>query len=286
MEYSTVIVTYNKKDALKEAIESIIRQRTKPNEIIIVDNNSTDGTIELLLDYKKVLENFRIYQTKKNIGYCKGVNIGVSLARNSIILIMDHDAILLNENWVDIALKNFRNQIAVAWGNPGVLDGLNYGEFFLGSAFITRKEIFEEVGGFDEKFFIDENEADLVVRLNKKGYRIMPLKTARIHHPYRERDARYYEFALSNRNLIYWKYYSWWIAAIMTMLHSFQELREMKNYRLLKYWIKGLRRFISKLYTIGLSYKERMTLKEFIRHAYQLRFPAFGYKLIKILYRL
>jgi GT2 family glycosyltransferase len=286
MEYSVVIVTYNKRDALKKALDSILKQRTQPSEFVIVDNYSTDGTVELLLEYKKKIQNFRIYQTKENIGYCKGVNIGVNLAQNSMILIMDHDAVLLKENWVDIALKNFREDIAIAWGNPGVLDGMDYGDFFLGSAFFTRKDIFEGVGGFDEKFFIDENEVDLVVRLNKNGYRILPLRTARIHHPYRQKDARYYEFALSNRDLTYWKYYPWWIASIMTLLHSFQELREMENYSLIRYWFKGLKRLISKLYSIGLSHGDRMSLKEFVKYAYQLKFPAFGYKLIKMLYGL
>ena len=165
------------------------------------------------------------------------------------------------------------------------MDSIDYGEFFLGSAFLTKKEIFQEVGRFDEKFFIDENEADLTVRMNRNHYRILPLKKCRIIHIYRPKDERYYIYALSNRILIYWKYYPYWIAIVQTIFHSLQELKEMENFRFFKSWLKGMKRFISKLHWIGLSYRDRMGLKEFFHLAYQIHFPAFGYKLINLLYR-
>jgi len=286
MQYSVVITSYNKKRHLDKAIKSVLRQKEKPSEFIIVDNGSTDGSIELLLDYKRKYPNFRIFKSKINVGYCKGINIGVNLAQSSFILVMDHDAILTEQRWAELALKNLREGFGLVWGNPGILDSVNYGEFFLGSAFLTKKEIFQEVGMFDEKFFVDENEADLSVRLYRAGYRIFPLRKGRIFHLYRPKDQRYYIFGLSNRILIYWKYFPYWISLIMTFLHCLQEFKEIKDFRLLKYYRLGIKRLISNLYRIGLSYPNHMGLKEFFKSAYQLRFPAFGYRLIKFLYSL
>jgi len=286
MDYTVVMVTYNSGENLKKTFESILKQKEIPNELIIIDNNSIDGTIERLLDYKKKIPNFRIFRSKINLGYCKGVNLGVNLSKNQTILVLDHDARLVKETWIEIAFKNLRQNIGVVWGNPGFLNPRDYGEIFISSAFLIKKQIFQEVGMFDEKLFINENEPDLTIRMNRHGYRILPLKKAEIFHPYKPKDARYYLYTLSNRLLRYWKYYPYWIAILMSIFYALQEFREIKNSKFIRYWLKGMRRFFSNLYWIGISYKKRMGLKEFFQSAYQLRFPSFGYKLVKYLYHL
>lgn len=285
MRYSVVIVTKNSGKTLRRVIESVLKQTVVPSEFIFIDNNSSDGTVELLLNYKRNNSIFRIFRSKKDIGVCTEINLGVKLANSNLILIMDDDAILVDENWIEIAAVNLKNNIAIVWGNPsGILDNKNYGEFFLGCAFLVSKEIFQKVGGYDDKFFLYENDTDLTVRLYREGYRVLPIKRLRIIHPYGPRSARYYEFALANRILIYWKYYPYWISILMTIFHLGQELKDITDLKLLKYWTKGIKRLLSNLYRIGLVYPNRMGLIEFFSSAYQLRFPAFGFKLVKKLY--
>ncbi|MFX1294014.1 MAG: glycosyltransferase family 2 protein, partial [Promethearchaeota archaeon] len=281
------IVTRNRSNIIGKAIDSVLKQTIKPKEFIIIDNDSKDETVEILLKYKKKYSFFKIYQMKVDPGVCKEINLGVKMVDSPVILIMDDDAILIEKIWMEIAIKNLRESIGLVWGNPsGILNLADYGEFFLGCAFVIRKEVFQEVGMYDEKFFLYENDTDLTVRINRLGYRVLSLKKLNVIHPYGPRSPRYYQFALPNRLLIYWKYYPFWISIIMTLLHTFQELRKMKNFRLLKFLLKGIKRFFSNLYWISLSYQDRMGLKEFIRSTYQLRFPIFGYKLVKFLYRL
>ncbi len=287
MDYSAVMITNNRREKIAKTIESVLRQNIVPKEFIIIDNGSTDGTVECILKYKQKYPFFKIYQTKEDPGVCSEINFGVKIATSPIILILDDDAILVGKNWMEKACKNLRENIGLVWGNPsGILDNSDYGEFFLGCAFVVRKSVFQEIGLFDEKFFIYENDTDLVIRIHRHGYRVLALKKMNVIHPYGPRGTKYYKYALSNRILMYWKYYPYWVAVIMTILHSFRELREIKDLKLIKYWLIGIRRFFSNLYWIGLSYKKRMGLKEFFRSSYQLRFPIIGYKLVKYIYHL
>ena len=285
MNYTAVIVTKNSGKILEKVINSVLKQTVAPIEFIFIDNNSSDGTIELLLDYKKKNSTFRIFTSKIDVGVCKEINLAVNMTKSSTVIIMDDDAILVNENWIELAIKKLKNNIAVVWGNPsGILNKKSYGEFFLGCAFLVSKEIFQKIGGYDEKFFLYENDTDLTVRIHRNGYRVLPLKSLKVIHPYGPKSRRYYEFALANRILIYWKYYPYWVSILMTILHLFQELKEIKDFRWVKYWLKGVKRLFNNLYSIGLSYPNHMGLKEFFRSAYQLCFPAFGSKLVKFLY--
>ncbi|MHA1131911.1 MAG: glycosyltransferase family 2 protein [Candidatus Helarchaeota archaeon] len=292
MEYSLLISTRNRKTLLGNAIDSVLRQTFKPKEYIIIDSKSTDSTLQLLLDYKKKYPNFRIFQVE-DIGYCAKINKGIALATSPLVLIMDDDARLLDENWVKIAIRNMRSNVGIVWGNPsGFLNFTNYWESFLGCVYLIRKDIFKEVGQYDERFFIFENEGDLSIRIHRKGYRIHPLKNHGVSHPFKGKNktARYFEYALSNRLFMYWKYYPFWIAIGLTPFRLLRELQailySLKDYSLIKYWFKGLKRFLSNFYSIGFRSRQRMHLKEFITHAYQLRFPTICYKLIKLLYNI
>lgn len=288
MDYAVVIATLNRKKILGNVIDSIYKQTIKPKEfIIMMDNGSEIENLELLSKYKKKYPDIKIYYLNANLGACALINMGVKRAKSSFILNIDDDAVLLNDNWIEVAYKNFRNKIGLVWGNPaGILEGGVFGEFFIGCAFLTRKDIFEEVGMFDEKLFIYSNDTDLSIRLNKRGYRVLSIKKIKVYHPFAPKGPKFYEYASSNRLLLYWKYYPYWVSFVMTILHALRELQEMEDYSLLKYWLKGIKRFFSKFYIIGLKSKEHMNIREFFMYSYQLKFPSIGYKLVKWLYRL
>jgi GT2 family glycosyltransferase len=288
MDYAVVISTLNRKRSLGKTIDSIFKQTIKPKEfMIMLDRNSNIENMAFLLKYKKKYPLIRIYHSKENLGACTLINLGVKKATSEYILNIDDDAILPNEDWVELSYKNFRDNVGLIWGNVfGTLNFAKFGEFFIGCVFVTRKDIFQEVGMFDEKLFIYSNDTDLAIRLNRYGYRVLPLKKRMVIHPYGPPGPKFYEFASSNRLLLYWKYYPYWVSFIMTIFHVIQEIREMRDYSLLKFWLKGMKRFISKLYWIGLSYKDRMTIVEFLKSSYQLHFPSLGYYLVRFLYGL
>ena len=98
MIYSSVIVTYNRKEKLIEAIDSLLNQTLQPRRIIIIDNNSSDGTPNLL-EKKDILKNDKVNYIRldKNLGGSGGFYEGVKEALNydddEYISLSDDDAI-------------------------------------------------------------------------------------------------------------------------------------------------------------------------------------------------
>ncbi len=94
----TVVVTYNRKKLLKENIQSLQKQKYKENLILIIDNNSSDGTYEYI---KNLLNDNTIYiNTGANLGGAGGFNFGIKKAMEynpKNIWVMDDDTIP-NEN--------------------------------------------------------------------------------------------------------------------------------------------------------------------------------------------
>jgi len=295
MEYSAIIVTFNQKNALRRAINSILKQTIIPKEIIIIDNNSKDDTLELLLHYRKSFPFFRIFESKSNLGLCRAINIGVNLARNPIIFNMDHDAELEIGNWIEIASEKLKEKrIALIWGRS---NGGNFPRFkywnFIGSAILFKRDIYLKVGGFPEDFFIYDNELDLTVRYFIAGFYPYFHEKLDVKHglpPEEKLDPEkkgkmYIYYDLSNRLFIYWKYYPFYFALILSLSHF---IRVMTNYiKHLKYYFepfKGLIRFVNKFYINVFREKRVLPLNQFLKICYQQQFPMPIYYLLKKIY--
>lgn len=88
---SVVITSYNQRRYLAEAIKSVLRQTVKPNEIIICDDNSTDGSVDLLKEYASKHDNIKLILHDENLGVVKNRNSGLKEAQNPYISILDGD---------------------------------------------------------------------------------------------------------------------------------------------------------------------------------------------------
>jgi len=93
MDLSIIIVSYNAKEFLKECIESIYKTTKNIQfEIIVSDNNSTDGTVDMLK--KLQTENFQLIENKNNLGFSKANNVGVKKASGRYLLFLNPDIIV------------------------------------------------------------------------------------------------------------------------------------------------------------------------------------------------
>lgn len=88
---SVVIPTYNRKDTIKRAIDSVFNQSLKPSEVIIVDDGSTDNTIDYLHDVYG--NNIRVISTEGRVGACVARNLGIENAKFRYIAFQDSDDI-------------------------------------------------------------------------------------------------------------------------------------------------------------------------------------------------
>ncbi|MDH5689822.1 MAG: glycosyltransferase family 2 protein [Candidatus Bathyarchaeota archaeon] len=126
---SIIVVNYNGRHHLEKCLRSL-EENSYPcskYEIIVVDNNSTDGSLQLL---EKDFPTLHVVKLDKNYGWAGGVNIGVKYAKGEYLTILNND-VVVDENWltelVKPALSNDNIEICTSkklcMDNPTVLDG-------------------------------------------------------------------------------------------------------------------------------------------------------------------
>ena len=197
MEYpdiSVIILNRNNKEVIFRCVDTLLRFNTYGYEIIVVDNDSDDGSYEMLKKKYEKHAKVKILKNHKN-GCSSGRNLGAAHAKGEYIFFLDSDQWIIGDYWMDIALKIMREQIgigAVAWNAgwfyPGELSALIVDYLpdrgirpdmlyrtdiglLATSGFLMRKDIFQEVGGFDE--FYDPTcfeDTDLTLKIRNYGY--------------------------------------------------------------------------------------------------------------------
>lgn len=102
MKVSVVVPVYNEEKYIKNCLDSLLRQTEKPDEIIVIDNNCTDKTIEIVKKYKGI----KIIKEKKQ-GMIPTRNAGFNVSKFEIIAKCDADTIL-PPDWI----KNIKNSFS------------------------------------------------------------------------------------------------------------------------------------------------------------------------------
>ena len=176
---SIVILTHNRLDMTKDCLESIQRT-TKNYELIIVDNASTDGTVDFV---KNQYFDAKIIQNTENVGIPKARNQGIEAARSDFIILMDND-VIVREGWTKELLEyiNKGNDIVgiEAWQIDKDFAAChrcsNMSERFdyLGGACcIFRKSVFERIGlldeGFSPAYYEDSLTKDRCIAIRRNG---------------------------------------------------------------------------------------------------------------------
>lgn len=221
-ELSIIIVSYNTKKITIDCINSIIKS-TKNSplnyEIIVIDNNSKDGTVQSIDKLCNNYSNIRIIVNNDNIGFAKANNLAVKQARGDCLLFLNSDIIVLNdavnklfkfykqnENTIHflggkLFNKNMSSQPSAGpfytlpiifvslflkgdyWGltrySP---DRLKKVDWISGACILTKKEYYEKLHGFDEGIFLYMEEIDLLYRARLKNYNTFFYPDAKFIH--------------------------------------------------------------------------------------------------------
>ena len=216
---SVIIPHYGGTKILEECLESLKNADYRNLEIIIVDNKSLDDSVIMVQDrfsYVKLIES------EYNRGFSGGCNLGVQHATGKYILILNNDTVhennwitplvqhlISNKNISSVQpkIKNYNNRdyFDHAGGSGGFLDKYCFpfarGRIFntiekdegqyddpckifwaSGTAFITRKNIFQQIGGFDETFFAHMEEIDYHWKCQLLGYEIWAEPKSVVYH--------------------------------------------------------------------------------------------------------
>ncbi|MFH0863614.1 MAG: glycosyltransferase family 2 protein [Candidatus Gottesmanbacteria bacterium] len=227
---SIIIPSYNTKQLLVDCINSIYKETKTTFEVIVIDNGSTDGTVE---EIKKLsnseIKGLKLIENHENLGFAKSVNQGIKEALGRYILLLNSDTLIIDnaidneirflETHQDVSLvgcqlRNPDNSIQPSGGYlPNLLNifiwmtliddlpvlnsiiksyHITNHEFYLhqqylgwvtGAFFLTKREIFDKIGFFDEHMFMYVEEIDWCYRLDQAGLRIaFDPSSSIIHH--------------------------------------------------------------------------------------------------------
>lgn len=180
LKISAAVPTYNSEKIIKECLDSLIAQTHPFDEIIIVDNASTDRTREIIEAYP-----FRKILLEKNMERCVSRNTGWQAARNELVAIIENDSVY-DKHWVEKVLGSIENGADAVVDRRAVYKPKTFisrmnDEFFNVrllknkyepySAWVFRKSILEELGGYDEAQ-VGFEDMELGKRLIEKGYKI------------------------------------------------------------------------------------------------------------------
>lgn len=208
---SIIIVTYNKLEYNKGCIDSIRKYTNYEDyELIVVDNNSTDGTKEWLQEQNDI----KLVLNKDNEGFTKGCNIGIGVAsEENDILLLNNDT-LVTYKWldnlkeclysndkigavgpitnyastfqcIDVPYKSIDEMYGFAYTN-NTTRGQDYEEvvFIIGFCMLIKREVLNKVGLCLDEIFSPGNyeDNDLCVRIQQQGYKIYLCHNTFIHH--------------------------------------------------------------------------------------------------------
>lgn len=215
---SIVIITKDTRELLEGLLNSIEKDaslKSLGTEIIVIDNASSDGTEECV---GGSFPHVRYVRNDRNAGFAAAVNQGGNLAAGTYILLLNSDTRLIEGDVAkmiaaagnisglgvmgpQLVYEDLRSQRSAAAipglagevfpGSRNILrtpasgengEGARDVESLIGAAIMIRKEVFDDLHGFDERFFFFLEETDFCVRLRQKGYRVVFFPAARVIH--------------------------------------------------------------------------------------------------------
>ncbi len=225
-EVTVVIPNYNGIKFLGECLRSLGEQEdcTPPYEIVVVDNGSSDGSLELM---EREFPRVRIIALSKNTGFSHAVNVGIQASQAPYVILLNNDTKVKSRFIYELyhAIENRLHAFSVSakmllWDKPELLDGAGDRYCVLGWAYargkgkpaadydraaevfsacggaaVYRRKIFEEIGYFDEGHFAYMEDVDVGYRARIYGYRnYYEPKAEVIHYGSASSGSRYNKF--------------------------------------------------------------------------------------------
>jgi GT2 family glycosyltransferase len=213
MTVAVLIVNWNGGDLLGRCLESLENQQRRPDHIVVVDNHSHDDSLERA---ERWLRDVELIRLPENVGFARANNLAARAASQYDALALLNPDAFAEPAWLAALVTaaealpsaaSFASQMRLA-SAPDCLDGAGDSYHVSGRAWrnghrvpaaewppvdvevfapcaaaaLYRREAFEEVGGFDEKYFCYFEDVDLGFRLRLRGHRCLYVHSAVVHH--------------------------------------------------------------------------------------------------------
>jgi GT2 family glycosyltransferase len=216
---SVIIPFRDKYKVLEKCIESIIQKSSyKDYELILISNSSTEKKLFDYLDRIKSLPQVKIAYYNHPFNYSAINNFGVKQSDGEVLLFLNNDTEVITGDWLESMLEHAMRREIGSVGckllfpdntiqHAGVVIGLtgfaghifsrmpddaytHYGSVdfvrnylaVTGACMMMRRDVFEEVKGFDERFALCGSDVEICLRLIQNGYRVVYTPFAKLYH--------------------------------------------------------------------------------------------------------
>jgi len=211
-QVSIIILNWNGQEYLPRCLDAIAKQTFTDYEVIIIDNASTDHSVDHI---EQRWPGFQVVRLKENLGFAIANNLGANMARGNWVALLNNDAYPRPE-WLENMVKAIQNYPTYSFfascmlqaNNPNLVESagdtyhisglawprsrnalyenvrLETEEVFsaCAAAALYKREAFLQVGGFNEKFSSHHEDVDLGFRLRLQGYRCLFVSEAIVLH--------------------------------------------------------------------------------------------------------
>jgi GT2 family glycosyltransferase len=240
LQVQIIILNWNGYSDTSELLDSLKQINTPEIKIIVVDNNSFGNDVELLENNYK--DFTRVLKSDSNLGFAGGNNFGIQKALESnpdYILLINNDTIV-EPNFLSVLLNkfnadekigivapqiNYYNEPKKIWSAGGKVSRIRgsgfavsnkmeneisqtdrFVDFVSGCCMLIKKEVFQNVGLFDENYFLYLEDTDLCYRVNKAVYKIVVTPKSKIFHKVNKSTQKNYStlpLYYTTRNRLY-----------------------------------------------------------------------------------
>ncbi|MBD78776.1 MAG: family 2 glycosyl transferase [Crocinitomicaceae bacterium] len=218
---SIIIPTKDQADILETCLKSIFEKTSWQNfEVLVIDNNSSDQNLFDLLDHwtKKEPNRFKSIRTEEPFNFSFLMNLGARNTDGNYMVLLNNDTEVITEDWLEAMIEHAqRPEVGVVGAkllypndtiqHAGVIIGLggaaghvlvgehrdgpghfNYVNLLNNYCAVTaacvmvRREVFDEVGGFNENFAVEYNDVDFCLKVWDTGYRNLYVPHCELYH--------------------------------------------------------------------------------------------------------
>ncbi|MDD5148090.1 MAG: glycosyltransferase family 2 protein [Candidatus ainarchaeum sp.] len=228
---SIITLNWNGKEYTKQCIESIAENTAREKyELIIVDNGSTDASIEMLEEMKRKKLVDTVILNSENRGFAGANNQGMKIAKGKYLFLLNNDT-LLEKNWLENLCRTAESSGKIGILGTDLPSGENSNEGFGGgfiddkgiarhsyrneegpaeqvggAAFFIKRNVFEKIGFLDEGYNpIYFEESDYCARARKAGFEVWHTPKVRIIHfgsAIVKKQAGKWSFVTLNKNRV------------------------------------------------------------------------------------
>lgn len=187
MKISIITSTYNSGKTIQDTLNSILNQTYKDIELLIIDGDSKDNTLEIVHQYESLFNGKLKYISESDKGIYDAMNKGIRMATGDIIGILNSDDLYMDNNVLeDIANTFIKNKVDSIYGNLNFVEENNTdkivrtwkgsqhipGSFLKGwhpahPTFYVKREVYEKYGVFDISFDVSA-DFELMLRFIEK----------------------------------------------------------------------------------------------------------------------